>query len=390
MRILLAHNRYTWSGGEDEAFATEINLLQKNGHQVVVHTQDNRNIDSGAPWKAGLRASWSSQDYRLVRRLIAQNRLDLLSVHNFFPLISPSVYYAARAEGIPVVQTLHNYRLLCPAASFLRDGNLCEDCIGKPAPWPALLHKCYRGSRAQTAPVVGMIAAHHIAGTWRKRVDRYIALTPFMREKFLAGGFPHDRVVVKPNSVEDSGAGKGEGDHFVFVGRLSAEKGVPVLLRAWAAAKTSRKLTIVGTGPDEMNLRAAAANLPRVEFLGQVPAERARFEIGSAAAVVLPSIWYEGLSRVLIEAYSKGTPVIGSDLEPIARLIHDGHTGRTFRTGDAEDLAARLNNFPPPGRELSQMRALARSEYEEFYSDDVVYRRLMEIYDAAIENRERP
>jgi glycosyltransferase involved in cell wall biosynthesis len=380
MNVLVVHNRYAFAGGEDEACASEVALLRKHGHRVVVYTQDNRTIGPAQRWSTGVRAVWSGGDYKAVRRLIAAEKLEVMSVHNFFPLVSPSVYYAARAEGVPVVQTLHNYRLLCPAATFLRDGTICEDCLGKTVAWPGLVHRCYRSSLMQTGSVAAMLTAHHLLGTWRKLVDRYIALTTFQRDKLIEGGFPADRIVVKANSVEDTGIGLGQGDNFLFVGRLSEEKGVAVLLKAWARAKTARRLKIAGTGPEEMNLRAAAAQMANVEFLGQIPAERVRVELGKAAAVVFPSIWYEGLSRVVIEAFSKGTPVIASGIGPIGSVVQDGRTGVLFRTGDAEDLARTLEEFPPMGAELSGMRERAREEYESSYADDMVYRELMGIY----------
>jgi glycosyltransferase involved in cell wall biosynthesis len=229
-----------------------------------------------------------------------------------------------------------------------------------------------------------MITAHKALGTWRNLVDYYIALTPFMRDKFVAGGFPPERIAVKPNSVEDTGVGSGNEDNFLFVGRLSEEKGVTVLLRAWKTAKTSRKLKIIGTGPDEMNLRALAAGLQNVEFLGQVSAERVRAEMAGAAALVFPSIWYEGLSRVVIEAFSKGTPIIASDVGPISMIVKDGQNGVLFKVGDCADLAAKLAAFPAAGAGLASLRLSARQEYERCYSDEVVYRNLMGIYSSAV------
>jgi len=205
-----------------------------------------------------------------------------------------------------------------------------------------------------------------------------------MRDKFVAGGFPPERIRVKPNSVEDTGAGSGQEDHFLFVGRLSEEKGAAVLLRAWKTARTSRKLKIIGTGPDEMNLRAMAAGLPNVEFLGQVSAERVRAEMGGAAALVFPSIWYEGLSRVVIESFSKGTPIIASDVGPLSTIVKDGQNGVLFEMGNSADLAAKLSAFPAVGETLAGLRKSARDEYERFYSDDVVYRSLIEIYRSTI------
>lgn len=387
MNVLVLHNRYAYAGGEDEAFASEVALLRKYGHSVFTFMQDNRDLAQLSQWSAGVRSVWSKADYHAVRRLIRENGIEILSVHNFFPMLSPSVYYAARAEGIPAVQTLHNYRLLCPAATFLRDGAVCEECLGKALPWPAAAHRCYRGSMAQTGVLAGMLTIHKMMGTWRNLVSRYIALTPFMREKFIAAGFSPEQVVVKPNSVEDLGMGNGEAGDFVFVGRLSGEKGVSVLLKAWSLASTTRKLKIIGTGPEDMSLRAYAASLRNVEFMGQLPLERARQEVGRATALVFPSTWYEGLSRVILEAFSSGTPVIASDIGPLPEIVQDGVNGRLFPVKDAAALAARLTEFSGDGAAGAAMRAAARRTYEARYSDEVVYPQLEEIYRTAIEEQ---
>lgn len=385
MNVLIIHNRYAYAGGEDEACATEIDLLRGRGHTVVTYEQDNRSIAQLSRISVARRAFWSAEAYRTVRDLIRRHRIDLMSVHNFFPLLSPSIFYAAAAERVPCVQTLHNYRLLCPGGMFLREGRVCEDCLGKAFPWPGTVHACYRKSVLQSAVTSGTLFSHRIIGTWSHKVTRYIALTEFMRQKMIEGGLPVDGVVVKPNSVEDSGIGNAEGDNFLFAGRLSSEKGVDVLLRAWGLLRNSGRMTrglrIAGTGPEEMNARAIAIGWPEVVFLGQISGAALREEMGRAAAVVLPSIWYEGLSRVMIEAFSKGTPVIASRLGSMAEVLADGENGVLFNVGEAEDLAAVLERFPALSSDgCRRLRAGARSQYERFYSNEVVYQRLMEIY----------
>ncbi|SEF52945.1 Glycosyltransferase involved in cell wall bisynthesis [Bryocella elongata] len=390
MNILVVHNRYAYAGGEDEAFATEIELLRSHGHNVVTHVQDNKVIADVSRMSVVRRAFWSSEDYKAVRGLIRQHNIDVMSVHNFFPLISPAIFYAAAAEKVASIQTLHNYRLLCPGGTFLRDGKVCEECLGSALPWKAALHRCYRGSRVQSAVTAGMLSSHRLLGTWSHMVTRYLALTAFMRDKMIAGGLPAERIVVKPNSVEETGLGTGEGDDFLFVGRLSPEKGVDVLLRAWGklrasgAAGVPRRLRIVGTGPKEIELRAAASGWPEVRFLGHLPGAAVREEIGNAAAVILPSIWYEGLSRVMTEAFSKGTPVIASDIGPIGAAVRPGDNGVLFRVGDDADLAEALARFPARGDALSQLRSGARADFDRQYASGVVYAQLMEIYAAAI------
>jgi glycosyltransferase involved in cell wall biosynthesis len=388
MNILVVHNRYAYAGGEDEACATEIELLRSHGHTVVTHEQDNRVIADVSRSSVARRAFWSWDDYEAVRGLIREHRVDVMSVHNFFPLISPAIFYAAARERVASVQTLHNYRLLCPAGTFLREGRVCEECLGKALPWPAAVYRCYRGNRTQSAVTAGMLFSHRLLGTWSRKVTRYIALTEFMREKMIAGGLPERHIVVKPNSVEETGLGTGEGDDFLFVGRFSPEKGVDVLLRAWgqlrADGRVARRLRIIGTGPEELELRAMACHWPEVTFLGQLPGAAVREEIGRAAAVVMPSIWYEGLSRVMTEAFSKGTPVIASEIGPIGAAVRHGENGILFRVGDAADLAATLERFPPRSEQLNRLRAGARADFERQYASEVVYSRLMEIYTAAM------
>jgi glycosyltransferase involved in cell wall biosynthesis len=385
MNVLVAHNRYAFRGGEDEAFVSEVALLRNHGHSVSTWVQDNAEISGAGKWIAGLRAVWSQKDYWEIRSIIRNQQIQIVSVHNFFPLISPSIYWAARHERVPIVQTLHNYRLLCPDAKFLRQGRVCEECLGKRIALPAIAHRCYRGSALQTGAIVAMNSIHRALGTWSAPGVSYIALTDFMREKFIEGGFKTDQIFVKPNSVEDTGIGRGEGDNFLFVGRLAMEKGVSVLLSAWREANPSRTLKIVGTGPEDLNLKAAASGISNIEFLGELPADRTRELIGKAAAVVFPSIWYEGLSRVVAEAFSKGTPVIASDIGPIPAIV--GHSaGVIFKTGDSSDLAQKLARFPRSGQELDQKRAAARRIYEVSFSEETVYRTLIGIYDAAIQS----
>jgi glycosyltransferase involved in cell wall biosynthesis len=232
VKILTVHNRYKYRGGEDESREAEDALLAEHGHEIRQVVFDNAIINSGNALKVGLQATWSHSAYVRIRDYIAQWRPDVLDVHNFFPLASPSVYYAAKRSGVPVVQTLHNYRILCPGANFFRAGAVCEDCIGQPFPWPGIVHSCYRGSAMQTGAVALMTTVHRALGTFLKQVDLFLVLSEFARQKFLASGFPPDKLVVKPNFVVDPGfVGQG-GTDYLYVGRLSPEKGIDTFLRA--------------------------------------------------------------------------------------------------------------------------------------------------------------
>jgi glycosyltransferase involved in cell wall biosynthesis len=285
-----------------------------------------------------------------------------------------------------VIQTLHNYRLLCPSAIFFRDGHACENCLGKLIPWPGVLHRCYRDSRAATGAVAAMLVVHRLLRTWERTVDIFIALTEFARQKFIQGGLPADRVVVKPNFVyPDPGPGAHDGGYALFAGRLSPEKGVRTLLAAWERLGPGIPLKIAGDGPLAREVARACERHPQIEWLGAQPLERVYALMGAAALVIAPSEWYETFGRVVVEAYAKGTPVIASDLGALAELVEDGRTGLRFRPGNPEDLAAKVAWAWRHPRELAAMGREARREYELKYTAERNYELLMEIYRLAIE-----
>lgn len=379
MKILSVHARYALPGGEDEVFAAERDLLRQHGNEVLEHVEDNASIAGQGKLGLAARTIWSRGDYERIRATIRQHGIELVAVHNFFPLISPAVFHAARAEGAAVVQTLHNYRLICPKATLMRDGALCDDCVGRTFPLPAIEHSCYRGSRVLTGVLATMLAVHHGMGTWQKTVTRYIALTDYMRDWFVAGGLPAERVVVKPNFVPDYGVGSGDGRQFVFVGRLTVEKGVSVLLQAWRQARPDSTLKIIGSGPDEVALRAEAGGLPNVVFLGHQPRERVVEEMKRATAVVVPSIWPEPFGLTIIEALAAGTPVLATDHAGMASLVQPGRGGFVFPRGDSGALGRLLQGQGA----LEALRPSARAVYEERFTPERNYRELLDIYEQA-------
>ncbi|HET7551495.1 MAG TPA: glycosyltransferase family 4 protein [Gemmatimonadaceae bacterium] len=379
--VLILHNYYQQPGGEDEVFATEARLLEERGHTVVRYTVHNDSISGRGGARLALDTMWNRDSYRALREVIRGERPDIVHSHNTFPLISPAAYYAAHAEGVPVVQTLHNYRLFCVNAQFYRDGRPCEDCLGRPLAWPGVLHSCYRSSRPASAVTATMLAVHRGMGTWKNRVSRYIALTDFAREKCIAGGLPAERVVVKPNFVHpDPGAGDGEGGYALFVGRLSPEKGVLTLLRAWERAGALLPLKVVGDGPLAEQVREAARCNPAIEYVGRkAPAEVIDL-IGSALCMVCPSEWYEGFPRVVVESLARGTPIIAARIGSLADVVDDGRTGMHFEPGDSDDLVTRLERFRADEGARTVMRHAARAEFLASYTADVNYEKLMEIY----------
>ncbi len=385
MKILVVHNYYQQPGGEDRCLEAEVALLRAHGHEVVPFCAHNDAIDGMSRWDAAARTVWSRPAYRAIRDLIRAHRPQVAHFHNTFPLISPAAYYAARAEKVPVVQTLHNFRLLCPNALFYRDGRVCESCLGKSVPWPGVVHKCYRGSLGASAAVATMLTAHRALGTWREAVDVYIALTDFARRKFIAGGLPAGKVVVKPNFVApDPGPGTGARGYAAFVGRLSAEKGIDTLLKAWEQIGGRVPLKIVGDGPLAATVAEAATKVPGVEWLGRQPPDAVNAVIGEALAVVVPSRCYETFCRVAVEAFAKGTPVIASGLGAMAEVVDHGRTGLHFTPGDAGELAAAVVRLAADAPEREQMRVAARQEFERKYTAAANYPMLRAIYEKAL------
>jgi glycosyltransferase involved in cell wall biosynthesis len=381
MRILSIHNRYQIRGGEDESRESEERLLREMGHDVQAYEENNERVQELGAMKTAMRTVWSQESYRTVKHTLRTSQFDLVHVQNFFPLISPSVYYAAKSEGVPVVQTLRNYRLLCPNGLFFRDGQVCESCVGKSVPYPGVVHGCYRESQMATGAVAAMISVHRAMDTWLKMVDVYIALTEFARQKFIASGFPADKIIVKPNFVHpDPGVGQGSGGYALYVGRLSVEKGLDTLLDAWAKLDTPMPLKIVGEGPLAPQVAALAQRLPQVEWLGRQPIARVHALMGEAKMLVFPSKWYETFGRVAVEAFAKGTPVIASNIGAIAELVEHGSTGLHFQPGNADDLATQVTWALQNPAQLAQMRLAARAEFEAKYTPQENYRRLMEIY----------
>lgn len=381
MHILVAHNSYKLAGGEDQCVAAEVAMLRAHGHLVTEYRLSNDATDTMGHAALAARTIWSQPAFRAMRRLIVANRPDIIHMHNTLPLISPAAYYAARGEGVPVVQTLHNFRLVCVNALLFRDGRPCEDCLGKPVPWRGVVHGCYRNSRAASGAVAAMLATHRLIGTWRTAVDAYITLSPFSRQKFVVGGLPADRIHVKPNFLyPEPVIGTGEGGYALYVGRLSAEKGVETLLEAWRRIGAAVPLKIAGDGPLAPAVEAAAAGNPAIHWLHGVSLDTVYDLIGAAAFLVVPSDCYEGFPRVIMEAFAKGTPVVVSRLGAMAEIVDDGRNGLRFAPGDPDALAAIVRRLFADPAAAMRMRPAARQTFERNFSADANHDALMEIY----------
>ncbi len=392
MKILLVHNTYQDQGGEDVVLRQERQLLRNAGHEVSEYLRHNSEIKQYSTARRFTligRTIWASDSHRDFTALLQSNRPDVVHVHNTFPLISPSIYWALRDQNIPVVQTLHNYRLFCPGANFYRDGKICEDCIDGKF-WRGVKHGCYRNSRLETAPVAMMLMVHHARKTWAEMVDRYIVLTAFARSRFVKAGLPADKIVVKPNCVDpDPGQRTGEGSYALCVGRVSQEKGVPTLLKAWRQLPRSFNLRIIGDGPARAQLQseAAAYGLSNVTFLGQQPRERVVEAMKGAKFLIFPSELYENLPLTIIEAFACGVPVLASRLGAMQEIVEDGLTGLFFRPGDAEDLALTVSRAWQQPEYMHPLGERARIEYETRYTAEANCQRLLDIYQQVIDNR---
>lgn len=387
MRVLVVHNRYRSAqpSGENAVVEEETELLRGAGAVVEVLSVESDDI---AGWPAAKRLTlpgrvvWSREGARTVSRAIAGFGADVVHFHNTFPLLSPAALRAAHGSGVRVVQTLHNFRPLCPAATFMRDGRVCEDCLGR-VPLPAVVHGCYRSSRVATLPIAVKDALHNAIGTWSTAVDTYITPSGFARSRYLKAGWPGERIVVKYNTAPDPGTPQpARSGGFVCLSRMAPEKGVDVLLDAWAQAfpEGGERLRIVGSGELEAELRARAAGLAGVEFTGQLPRERGLEILAEARGLVVPSRWYEVFPRIVAEAYALGVPVIGSRLGSLEEIIADGETGLHVTAGDPADLARALRALAGDAALAGRLGDGARREYERSLSPAATTDRLLEIY----------
>jgi glycosyltransferase involved in cell wall biosynthesis len=386
MKIVVIHNTYQSPGGEDAVVTAEGRLLRERGHQVVSYLRSNHELEQMSKPRQLLMVKdmvYSDDSKREIRNLLQKEKPDLVHVHNTFMMISPSVYEACREMGMPVVQTLHNFRLLCPAWALVRNGEVCEECVDRGL-WRGVLHGCYRDSHLMTAAVALMLQVHRYRGTWNEQVDGYVALSDFARSKFIEGGLPARKVHVKPNFVfPDPGEREKPGDYALFVGRLSPEKGVSTLLAAWEKLRNRIPLMIVGEGPLRASLEAEAVarKLGDVTFKGWLPAEQARVAMKNASFTITPSICYEGFGMSIVESFACGTPVLCSCLGGMQEIVDNHRTGLHFVAGDADDLAAKVEWAWAHPSQLADMGREARRQYENSYTAQGNYTRLMQIYE---------
>jgi glycosyltransferase involved in cell wall biosynthesis len=390
---LIAHNYYGSAApsGENHVFEAERALLSSKGHEVEVfirHSDQLRKRGIFGTVQGALVSPWNPWVAEAFRREVLRFRPEVVHVHNTFPILSPAIF-SAIGHHAPSVLTLHNYRIFCPAAIPMRNGKVCTECLDRHSAWPSLKYGCYRGSRAATIPLAVSVELHRKIGTWTNNVDAFIALTEFQRQVMTDAGLPSEKVHVKPNFyagrpvvVEWS---KRE-NYVVFAGRLSPEKGIETLVQAWLKwGSDAPELRIVGDGP----LREAARRMmlaypeTRIRLLGQLPAATTQMQIANANLLILPSEWYEGFPIAIMEAFAFGTPAAVSNIGSLASIVKHGVNGIIFPPGNAEALLREVRNVWMKARELEQLSKGARLAFEESYTQDSNYHRLIQIYERA-------
>jgi len=389
MRLLQIHNKYQFAGGEDVVAENERQLLSEKGHDVILLVKDNKEIELFTAFqKLSLlwKTTWSNTSYYQVIDQLKKIQPDICHVHNFFPLFSPAIYYACDELGIPVVQTLHNYRLLCTNAYLFRNGHVCEECLGRTT-YHSVQYGCYRDSHIQSYAVARMIEKNRNWGTWDEKIDAYICLTQFSKQKFIQGGFSNSKIYVKQNYLPiDPGISENQGEYFLFAGRLDETKGLKVLLDA-TTKLSSTKFVIAGDGPlRDMLLKQ---NLKNIDYKGRVSREQMDVLIRNCIALVFPSIWYECMPMSIIEAFANGKPVIASKLGALEEIVKDGETGLLFEPNNTIDLESKLKWALTHRKEIDQMGKNARKEFELKYTKETNYPILMNIYDQAKVNRQK-
>lgn len=384
-KVLQIHNYYQLPGGEDTVVANEKRLLEENGHQVIQYTRHNselNNLNMMQKLLLPFSTVFNLRTYREVRRIIREEAIDIVHVHNTLNLVSPSVYYAAVSCGVPVVQTVHNFRLLCPGATFYRDGQICEACLEKGIGC-ALKHRCYRSSLAQTLACVVSTLIHRSTGIYKKL--HYICLTEFNKEKLLRlKQLRPEQISIKPNFVKSAQSfcpAEQRTEQIVFVGRLEKLKGVDLLLETWRLlGKDAPELLLCGTGPlEQWCAEFIRENDLHVTMKGFVPNEAVRRLIGTSRALILPTQCYETFPMTIVEAYAAGTPVITGNMGNAGNLVDEGMTGLHYIYDDAQAMAAAVRCLF--AQSVSGMYENARDKFARLYNPEANYACLAEIYD---------
>lgn len=385
MKIVYCHNYYRHRGGEDVSFECDLELLRARGHEVIPFTRNNHDLSGTSPSTIA-KTIWNRQAEREMLELLTREKPDVLHCNNLFPMISPSVYRAAAALKIPVVQALRNYRNVCANSFLFRDGEVCRKCLHSSAAWAGIRHRCYRDSAAATAVVVAGQIANRVFRIQNRYVDAYFTPTEFAKQVHVEAGYPSDKIFRRSNFIlPDLGWDCEKKDYGLFVGRLSPEKGINTIASAWSEHHIQTPLRIIGEGPESANIEKQTSHMSHVECIGQLPTDQVLDQIAGAKFLIISSQWYETFGRTIAEAFSRGTPVIASNLGAMAELVSDSENGFLFEPGDASSLAnavRRMNELTPGQHAV--MQGSARRSYDERCSPEVSYRELLAVYDSVV------
>jgi len=382
MRLLFLHNKYLVAGGEDVSSQAEADLLRQAGHYVDYVSVDNADIIKKNFISMALNTFWSNSYYNKVEELIKRNSYDLIHVQNFFPQISPSVFYAAKKHGTKIVMSVRNYRLVCPNALMYVNGNICDKCVGLSFPYPAIRHKCYKNDVAATSVATGMMTMHNIMNTWNAKIDGFITISEFVKKQLIKGGVSSDKIHVKYNFVNAPFIPQPIEiyNRYLYVGRLSTEKGVTNMLDAFNHPKLRNyKLTIVGDGPYMSLVQNAVANNSNIEYLGKLSLADTYLLMSKSKALVFPSTWHEPFGRTVVESFAVGTPVIGSKLGGVTELIQDGYNGYLFDPYNIDSIVDSIIKIDLCS-EYDILRANAKKSYEERFTAEINYQHVIKIY----------
>lgn len=388
MKIILVHNFYGSyaPSGENMVFKAEINLLKTHGHEVYEFVRHNDDLVSKGRMgllKGAISTPWNLSVANDLKKMVLEIKPDIVHVHNTFPLISPAIFWKIR-NLTSVVITLHNYRYFCPAAIPMRNGKVCTECIDKRSTIPAIRYGCYRGSRISTLPLALSVSLHRMIGTWSSCVDGFIVLSNFQKELLINAGLDKNKVYLKPNFLAGNYFPKKWEDrspYVVFVGRLSQEKGIITLIKAWAKwGKDAPELRIIGDGPLRYTLENMSKDLP-IRFLGHISNDKAHKIISEAYLLVLPSEWFETFGLVIIEAFALGTPVGVSDIGALPSLVDDRVNGIVFKPSNEIKLFAAIKNLWNSPKLLEKYGKAGRIKFDECYNENINYQRIIQVYD---------
>lgn len=389
MKILQIHNQYTKKGGEDTTVVNEKNLLTAKSHQVEQLFFDNGIIKGIEKIKILYKSIYNQSSRKTLRTKIQNFQPDIIHIHNLFYVASPAILYEAQKHKIPVLITVQNFRLICSGSLLLRNGQVCELCTQKKFPLAGVQHKCFQNSALKTAQLTLTTGIHKILGTWRSKVSAYITLTNFVKNKLVNSSLrlPEEKIFVKPNFAEDKGWAGSEDrqNFFLFVGRLSHEKGISTLLEA--SRYIDFPLEIIGDGEMKPMVQEFTQHNPNIVYHGFQGQDFIAEKMKQCKALLFPSVWYEGMPLTLLEAFSTGTPVIISDIDNLNEMVKHQYDGLHFRTGDSKDLAEKIQYFQQNAKPAFYKNA--RKTYETLYSPEINYQKLMEIYQKVIELKQK-